>query len=685
MLNRLYLLSANAIAIIGDRAKLLTIVLSLYTVGFPATVNASESLVGVKVRNQSKEIERIPVIHSRSAITIDKSLTTDNTFITATEFTRGKNTLADIIQQSAGVSLNGQGGLFQSYNIRGFSRARIKTEVNGIPIITDRRAGNAIAFLPPALINDVDIKKGPSSTLYGSDALGGVVSLSTINFDNSMISVDVKPQEDAVQFHGNIANDNLAVSVLQRKANNAQSAKSEANNTKELNSQYQQFVSSIAGQYNWHDVDIIVSTLFSQGKDIGKSSAEFPNNKVTFYPSDKHALSKIQFSQNNDWQLSFYHHRQDWQTNIQRINSEPLKSVKRTNITDYQSDTFGSLGLSSWKDMIFGAEWLGRRNIKISEQEFDQHAQLVWQKKKVNASEDTLAFFIQHAFSVKQFQFNTGARYDWKQVKQNLPSSTSASLSKNNDEINEDFISLSLNGQYAINSQTQLGLTIANAFRFPSVSELFFSGETPRGNTQGNPTLAAEESIGYQMHIKHSVQPGLSLFFNGYYYQIENYIERYQLETVEQIALRSYRNSDKVIIQGFELSTHWQINSALSNQFSYQKQLARDIDKNTVDDALPEMLKWQLHWYPEHPYLEKLHIENQLLYQFDKTSFGDSEQPLPSALIWQATLSYQLNKQQSLILSLTNITNKRYRASADEDAALQAERAISIKWQWQFN
>jgi outer membrane receptor for ferrienterochelin and colicin len=140
-----------------------------------------------------------------------------------------------------------------------------------------------------------------------------------------------------------------------------------------------------------------------------------------------------------------------------------------------------------------------------------------------------------------------------------------------------------------------------------------------------------------------------------------------------------------VIIQGFELSTHWQISAALSNQFSYQKQLARDIDKNTVDDALPEMLKWQLRWYPEHPYLEKLNIENQLLYQFDKTSFGDSEQALPSALIWQANLNYQLNKQQSLILSLANITNKAYRASADEDAAFQAKRAISIKWQWQFN
>jgi len=677
--------------LVQPKANLTIVTLLLLLFCFSAKAIPNEGKLAVDFREKSSikgsvkqglNIERIQIRHSRSAITLDKNLTSDNSYILASDYSRGQNTVADIIQQTAGISLNGQGGLFQSYNIRGFSRARIKTEVNGIPIISDRRAGNAISFLPAALINGVDIKKGPSSTLYGSDAIGGVVSISTINFNDALISLEFKPQEDAVQFLANLANDNLTATFLQRKANNSQSVKADINGSKVVNTQYQQQVSSLAGQYRWQSIDIQASTLFSQGKDIGKSSAEFPYSKITLYPNDEHWLSKIQFSK-DDWQLSFYHHMQNWQSDIQRLDSENSNLFERENITHYKSDTLGSLGLFIWDSMIFGAEWIGRRNIDISEQEFDGAGELVWKKDKVRANEDTLAFFVQQAWQFKNFALNAGARYDWQQVKQNLTEDILTDSTLYTDKVSDDFLSLSVNTQYIINSQTQLAFTFANAFRFPSVSELFFSGETPRGNTQGNSALAPEESLGYQVDIKYHFYPTLSLLLNGYYYQISNYIERYQLTT--NTGFRSYRNSSEVILQGFELSTHWQVNSSLSSQLSYQKQLARDKNKNTLDDALPEMLKWQVSWFPEHPWLANISIENKLTYQFEKTTFGDAEQALPSALVWHSTINYQLNSQQNLILSLTNITNKAYRASADEDAALQPERTISLKWQWQFN
>ena len=68
-----------------------------------------------------------------------------------------KRTIADQLISIPGVSLNGQGGQFQSYAIRGFSRGRIRTEIDGIPIITDRRAGNSASFISPDLINNFSI------------------------------------------------------------------------------------------------------------------------------------------------------------------------------------------------------------------------------------------------------------------------------------------------------------------------------------------------------------------------------------------------------------------------------------------------------------------------------------------------------------------------------------------------
>ncbi|MEL0306850.1 MAG: TonB-dependent receptor plug domain-containing protein, partial [Halieaceae bacterium] len=86
-------------------------------------------------------------------------------------------TIADWLATAPGISLNGQGGLFQSYSLRGLSRARIRTEIDGVPIVTDRPAGNAIGFLPPFLLQSVSGVMGPVSALYGSEAMGGVITL----------------------------------------------------------------------------------------------------------------------------------------------------------------------------------------------------------------------------------------------------------------------------------------------------------------------------------------------------------------------------------------------------------------------------------------------------------------------------------------------------------------------------
>ena len=43
----------------------------------------------------------------------------------------------DVLLQSPSVSLNGQGGQIQSISIRGYSRWRIQTLLDGVPIVSD--------------------------------------------------------------------------------------------------------------------------------------------------------------------------------------------------------------------------------------------------------------------------------------------------------------------------------------------------------------------------------------------------------------------------------------------------------------------------------------------------------------------------------------------------------------------
>lgn len=613
----------------------------------------------------TSNIEKIEVHYSRTS-TVNKVYTQDNVLVLPNEISSPQRTVGDSISQLAGVELNGQGGLKQSYNIRGFSRARIKTEVDGIPIITDRRAGNSASFIPPEFITGIYVQKGPSSTLYGSGAMGGVVSLSTNNSTVSSAGIAYQPQDNSKQLHGMWTNDQLSIGLLQRKSENSHAA----NNTP-LNSQLKQSTAILNYSTDWRNIDINASSIFSKGVNIGKSSATFPLQRFSLYPQDDHWLSQIKVSNNKDWQLQLFHHNQIWQSNVTKLSNESEQiSIQRKNITDYQSKTLGGLGTLLVNDFTIGFEWQSRRNIKISEQELDANLQSVWQHRSANAKQDTYSAFIDKSWHYRRLKLNFGARYDQTQLAQNL--------SNNQKKLSDHFTSIAFRGSYTINQRHQLSAEIANAFRFPSVSELLFSGETPRGNTQGNAELLPEESIGFQINYQYKFTRQFSLLANSYIYQVDNYIERYQFDD----QTRSYRNNPQVKITGFELTASWQVNQSLKSKLSYQWQQGQDINEQTIDDGLPTALKWSLDYQLASGPLSQFSFSNQLNYRFENKTFGPSEKPLANTLIWHSSIKNNIADNVELSFSILNLTNQSYQASADEDAPWQPERSILLKWQW---
>ena len=70
------------------------------------------------------------------------------------------DSLASLLTQSPSVNLNGQGGLLQAINIRGFARWRIQTLIEGVPIYTDRRAGTSMEFIPPNFVEQIFVVFG---------------------------------------------------------------------------------------------------------------------------------------------------------------------------------------------------------------------------------------------------------------------------------------------------------------------------------------------------------------------------------------------------------------------------------------------------------------------------------------------------------------------------------------------
>jgi hemoglobin/transferrin/lactoferrin receptor protein len=94
--------------------------------------------------------------------------------------------LPDLVREIPGVDLDqadnrfGNGGL----RIRGIGGNRVLTLIDGVPVADRFIVGNygdsGRDYLDLGLVRQVEILRGPSSVLYGSKALGGVVSYETL-------------------------------------------------------------------------------------------------------------------------------------------------------------------------------------------------------------------------------------------------------------------------------------------------------------------------------------------------------------------------------------------------------------------------------------------------------------------------------------------------------------------------
>ncbi|WP_202303563.1 TonB-dependent hemoglobin/transferrin/lactoferrin family receptor [Dryocola clanedunensis] len=86
---------------------------------------------------------------------------------------------ADMLRKVPGITLSGSGRTNgQDVSMRGYDRRGVLILVDGIRQGTDTGHLNS-TFLDPALVKRVEIVRGPGALLYGSGALGGVISYET--------------------------------------------------------------------------------------------------------------------------------------------------------------------------------------------------------------------------------------------------------------------------------------------------------------------------------------------------------------------------------------------------------------------------------------------------------------------------------------------------------------------------
>lgn len=131
---------------------------------------------------EDASLDEIIVSASRTSQTVDESLA-PVTLITRKDIDALQpESLPDLLRKTApGVDLSITGGLGQNSSLflRGAESDHVLVLIDGVRAGSATTGAMAWSTLPTELIERIEIVRGPRSSLYGSEAIGGIISITT--------------------------------------------------------------------------------------------------------------------------------------------------------------------------------------------------------------------------------------------------------------------------------------------------------------------------------------------------------------------------------------------------------------------------------------------------------------------------------------------------------------------------
>mgnify|MGYP001792205152 CR=1 FL=1 len=151
---------------------------ALFSSGAYAADAVNSNTVALNTELQTDEI----VVTASRIEQPHKNVIADVTIIDREEIERaGQSTLTEVLQSQAGteISANGGAGKSSGIYIRGTNSDHVIVLIDGLRVNSATLGTTAFENLRLAEIDKVEILRGPASSLYGQDAIGGVIQIFT--------------------------------------------------------------------------------------------------------------------------------------------------------------------------------------------------------------------------------------------------------------------------------------------------------------------------------------------------------------------------------------------------------------------------------------------------------------------------------------------------------------------------
>ncbi|HNC53134.1 MAG TPA: TonB-dependent receptor [Accumulibacter sp.] len=150
-----------------------------------ATIAAS---FPIALRAEEQQLDPIVVTATRQATRVNE-LNSDVSVVTREEIEQaGETTLAELLARQPGIQYvaNGGVGSNSSVFIRGASPNQSIVLIDGQRISSATTGSAALSRIPIDQVERIEILRGPASSLYGADAIGGVIQIFTRSGEGPM-------------------------------------------------------------------------------------------------------------------------------------------------------------------------------------------------------------------------------------------------------------------------------------------------------------------------------------------------------------------------------------------------------------------------------------------------------------------------------------------------------------------
>ena len=537
--------------------------------------------------------------------------------------------LTSLLKNNLAIDVSNNGGMGQlsSIFLRGSNSNHTLVKINGIKINPSTAGGASVYNLDTQLINTVEIGYGPLSAIHGSNAIGGVIDISTKSQSKSVktaLGLSLGPDE----FRKYIFKTNQEISdniFFNISASNSKTDGFPSLSNSDLDGGYENktIISNI--EFNSEFTNIELSSWSAEG-DIEYLVFGSPTSQE--YKNSAYGLE----ISNNFERLFFYEF--NLSTSQDLIRQNDLNFLGLIDITNTKRE-FVEFILSEFQvfgegDLAFG--------INKEKENIDYSSYGTIYKKEIN----TKSIFASSSFESQKNSFFSSVR-------------------SSNHDIYNDNLSWNVEGLRNLNSKWKMGLSRGSSFRSPVSSELYGFG----GNIFLEPEINSSSEINIK-RIKENSRLNISVFKNNVTNLIDFDYQDYVLKNITQTTNEGLEIRYKLLGNDWDINFTFRAQDPKDNQ---GEQLLRR-SKKSASFSLTKNI-------------------NGFTTSFNFSAFGKRKDfgdiRLPGYGLSNLSTSWVINKKLKFSLKLENVFDKDYFTAATSNAFyLNQGRSVWMRLNYEF-